>query len=284
MNASAAQTTDSEYQPIYAANMLANLAAQIVRSDESATGWDQYEGYIDSTNTNRYPDLTRDAYIYILDEIQKKPELSTLFMGLNRLQVPEPGPGWFRSLRSMFIPTHRQQARAQEFQPSAFHYFDPAAHSAIEIESEQDSFDLLLIQQLEDEISELEQDIHSSIRQDLRKQLTFLIMASIRERGENQELLNIRSIRGLYRFLARSQCISTPSLSLSADGEIYARWRESRNRSIGCMFLTGTIVEYGLRNLPKQHGGTTSPAELWSLAVQLGFEDMIRPSAEQQVA
>lgn len=289
MNTLARHSADPDYRPLYAANLIAQLAARLARSDKSATSWDQYEGYIDATNTDRSPELTRNAYVFILDEINKNPETKNLFIGLNRMHVPltAPDKSWLGKIASNLMIGHRKGLDLDQYRPTTIQILDTFACGYPKtgwITGENESLNQLLIQQLEDEVSKLEKDIHASLRKPIREQLTFLSMTSAREHGDHQDILRVPSARGLYRFLSISQCAIAPSLSLSAGGLVYARWRESRDRSIGCMFLTGAIVDYGLRNLPKQHGGTTSPSELWSLITQLGFDDMIRPTAETRAA
>ena len=144
------------------------------------------------------------------------------------------------------------------------------------LSTEAPSATVLLEQEIEDVIAELEQNIPATIRPSMREQIKRLLKLSI----QDPELVKTKSVRGLYRFLSASQCTVPPGLSLSEDGMVYARWRQSRSRSIGALFLLdGLSVDYGLRNLPKRHGGTTSPTELWALISQLGFGDLIRLQA-----
>ena len=140
------------------------------------------------------------------------------------------------------------------------------------LSTEAPSATVLLEQEIEDVIAELEQNIPATIRSSMREQIKRLLKLSI----QDPELIKTKSVRGLYCFLSASQCTAPPSLSLSEDGRICAGWRQSRSRTIDTEFLLdGLSVDYALRNIPKRHGGTTSPKELWELISQHGFGDLI---------
>lgn len=280
---------DAEYQPLYAANLLANMASQIVQKEESTTGWDKYEGFIDPTNTDRYVEQTKNAYVLIIDSLSASLGTPDVLAGLTRLNIPQvPGRfDWVRRFASpLMFPGHSEIADMSK--ALADHLIYDSISKPLPVtetqKTEKEGQFQLLYEQLEDEISNLERDIHSSIRDALRDDLYFLLATRIQELGQGDDPLRVRSVRALYRFLGVSQCTKAPDLSLAADGNVYARWRQSRNRSIGAFFQNGSTVHYALRNLPKQHGGTTSPAEFWSQIRSLGFIDLIRPTIVEQEA
>ena len=289
MTAIAQYSTDSDELHLYAPHLLAGLASRIVQSNESATGWDQYKGYIDSTNRDRFADATKNAYLLLHEELHKLPETRNLFIGLDKLNIIQPAPahGWFRTFTTSIVPSYRAGFGDHDVGASSFKIFEPLGQQIPITEAwsmEAPSASILLVQEMEDEITKLEQDIPSAIRSSIREQTKGLQKLSIQDLDSDQELIRTHSVRGLYRFLGTSQCTSPPDLSLSADGKVYARWRLSRSRSVGALFLGGSSVDYALRNMPKKHGGTTTPNELWSLITQLGFSDLIRRRDAEKAA
>jgi len=277
----AEHSTDSETQHLYAPYLLAELATQIVRGNELATGWDQYVGYTDSTNTHRFTDDTKSAYLLLYNEFRKFPETRNLFIGLDKLCLSEPvqEQGWISKIATSIIPSFRTGFGDSNVGQIGLKSFDPFIRQLPITKaqpSDESSASHILIQELEDEISRLEHDVPSEIRSSIKNQTTRLLTLSIQELDSNQSLIKTKSVRGLYRFLSMSQCTLPPYLSLSEDGMVYARWRRSRTESIGTLFLDGSVVDYALRNLPKKHGGTTSLSELWSLMLRLGFDSRVR--------
>jgi hypothetical protein len=265
------------------------MASQVARTDESATGWDQHEGFIDPTNTDKYTDLTSQAYVMIWDGLSGSLGTPNALVGLERMRIPQTPSrlNWLQRLPFPLAISNRTNIFDQPHEMRNIVIYSsfspPNDWTETEVTDNPNEYQWLY-QQLEDEISKLEQDIHSSLRGSVRHDLDFLLLASIQEHGQDNELLTVRSVRGLYRFLSKSQCTAVPVLSLTADGNVYARWRESRNRSIGALFQNGSSVDYALRNLPKKHGGTTSPAEFWSQIKSLGFIDLIRRTEIDQAA
>lgn len=296
MTALAQYQSDSDDQRLYAPHLLASLASRIAHRDESATGWDHFEGYLDPTNSTLAP--TRDAYILLYNELSKLPHTRNLFAGFGILNEPEPAEdhGWFRSMVTTIVPSFRTGFGDADHESGAITIFEPlvtsspmmAQYEPLQItESLLDRFSnltQLVIQEIEDEILKLEQNISSAIRSSIREQVRLQLNLSIKELGKNQSLAKAKSVRALYRFLSTSQCTIAPDLSLSADGLYYARWRESRTRSVGILFTGGSTVDYALRNRPKMHGGTTSPKELWSLVTELGFDDLLRADRSKAAA
>jgi len=77
----------------------------------------------------------------------------------------------------------------------------------------------------------------------LAMRLRYLLEVS-REEDPEQAPLDIVSLKGFLAFLANAPRLAYPDVVLTADGEIWAEWRQDRNHHFAILFLNDEDVRF----------------------------------------
>lgn len=267
-------------QLLYIGNIAAKIAAASTGADDSARTWDRFDGFIDSTNSDKTSALTTDTYKTIFDRCSAifsdsaHPHIIAYSYFKENMQERK-ATGWRR-----FVP-FANLFKAKSIEPE-FHIpwltgleWEETHAFATNSEAREDVKEFLLNLSFSNEVNLLERNIPELIRRPVRDRLKNLLDDSIDEQSDAQDLLKIGSLKAFYRFLEYCKSPAMPSLTLTWDGHIYAEWRESNESLVSARFVSSSRVEYVVRSRTEQFSASSSPSRFFKLLSSLDLIDLI---------